>query len=546
MKWKLLSREKVTDLNQLEEVLLQNRNITEKEDFFQPKSPFDLEIGEVGFDPEQFSGAVERIKSAIENKEKILVFGDYDADGICATATLWTTLDGLGAKAFPFIPNRERHGYGISIGAIDEILQTGKPDLVITVDNGIVAFEAINYLIDQGVEVIITDHHQPEFKNDLPVLPKATFVVYSTKLCGASVAWTLARELDQNLAEKNLDLVGIATIADQVPLVDANRSFAKFGIEALQRSSRPGLLSLLEKASVKSADIDSTKINFVIAPRINAMGRLEDGLDALRLLCTNNQSKADQLADLLDTTNDRRKDLTYDMLNQADDNSNDWDNEKIIIVYSDEYHEGVIGLIAGRLCEKYYKPAIAISISGDTAKASARSVAGVNIVKLIRQVKADLLAVGGHPMAAGFGVELAKMEMVIDKLRQIAQDEIDQSLLEPVLEAEATVDSALISLETLDLLSKFEPFGQRNSLPLFQLDDLEVIDAKPIGKEQNHLRLLVRANGQTITCLGWRKAHFLDQLSPGDRVNLLANLQLNEWNGRRSVQLVVEDLHILS
>lgn len=544
MKWSLLNDQEVANLDQLKSVLLENRKIGDQDLFFHPIHPIDLSLDNVGIDQQQMEQTVARLQKAIQQKEKIVVFGDYDADGVCATSILWMTLHHLGADAIPFIPNRERHGYGISKVAIDEIFFKNKPSLIITVDNGIVAFDVVDYVNELGVEIIITDHHQPEFEDEKPIFPKATQIVHSTKLCGATVAWMLAKQLDESFALNQLDLAGIATIADQVPLVDANRSFAKFGIEALKHTNRPGLLALIERSMLKKEEINSTKINFVIAPRINAMGRLEDGLDALRLLCTTNLERAQQLSALLNQTNDRRKDLTFDMVSEADSKSEAWENEHVIIVASSEYHEGVIGLIAGRLSEKYYKPAIAISVGEKRAKASARSVAGVDIVHLLRLLKDDLLAVGGHPMAAGFGVESSKLEMVTQKIRQIALTQIDPSLLEPLLEAECTLEGNLIDLDILKLLSEFEPFGQQNRLPIFKLEDFEVVDAKLMGKEQNHLRLLIKKDERIFTCLGWGKADLLNQISPGDKINLLTTLQLNEWNGKSSVQLILKDLRI--
>lgn len=543
MKWNLLALDQVDNLKKLERVLLKNREIKSAKDFFVPLHPTELISQQIGINQTQLNQGKKRILSAIKNKEKILVFGDYDADGICATAILWTTLNHLGAKAFPFIPNREKHGYGISMAALNDILAEGKPDLIITVDNGIVAFEPLKFLKKEKIDVILTDHHQPEFKDESPIYPQADSIIHSTQLCGASVAWFLAYQLDPDFSLTNLDLAGVATIADQVPLVEANRSFAYHGILALKQTNRAGILALAEQASISTQEIDSSKINFVIAPRINAMGRLEDGLDALRLLCTKDQLKAKQLASLLQQTNDRRKDLTYDMVKDATSGAQGWEEDKIIIVHSSDYHEGVIGLIAGRLSEKYYKPAIAISVGQDSAKASARSVSGVNIVELIRQVQDDLLAVGGHPMAAGFGVEITKLDLVIDKLKQLAFEQINADLLEPTFEVECRLDNSLINLETLDLLVKFEPFGQGNRVPIFQFDELLLVDAKPIGKQQNHLKLTVKNEEQKfITCLGWGKIELLQAIMPGDKISILASMQVNQFNGRKTVQLVIEDL----
>lgn len=553
MEWQYLHEKPVSSLPELRHVLLKNRQIDDEQTFFTPISPLNLELSFVGIDEGQAKKALQRLQIAREKQEDVLVFGDYDADGICATAVLWLTLHACGFNARPFIPHRAKHGYGLSEKALTEILATQKPDLIVTVDNGIVATSQIEWLQEQGVEVIVTDHHQPEFENELPILPPALAVFHTTQLCGTTVAWMLAREITTHLGqgselvEQGLDLCGIATIADQVPLQKANRSFAKFGVAALQKTSRPGIKTLCQAAGVELDQITVNTVNYVLAPRINAMGRLDYGLDALRLLCTNNPARAHALATTLSNTNTRRQTLTDDLLKVAQSQAETWKEEHIIIAYSDTFHDGVIGLIAGRLMEIYHKPAIVLAVGPETAKASARSVPGVNIVELIRLVRDDLLEVGGHPMAAGFGLLSNKLEAVRHKLQQLAKHYVKPELLHPVIEIECPLAPSLLSLPLTELLAEFEPFGQGNHQPVFALLNVRVLDCMTMGKEGQHLKLVLCAAGDSqmkpIHALAWRMGNNADQLH-GQCLNVAGVIEVNEWKGKRSLQVVVKDVEI--
>lgn len=553
MKWLLKTPEVIKSAADLEQVLFSTRHISNPAVFFQPTPPIDLTLAEVGIVDSQMAIALKLITQAIKKRRKIIVFGDYDADGITATSIMWLALNSLGAQAFPFIPDRRQHGYGLSERSLDAILEQGKPDLIITVDNGIVAHQAVDRVKAEGIEIIISDHHLPETDGDEMVYPAADAIIHSTQLCGASIAWILAREIltkiphqsNQKQLQPNdfLDLAGIGTIADQVPLVGANRSFATFGLQALRTTKRVGLLALFESAGIQQAEIETNQVNFVITPRINAMGRLEHGLDALRLLCSQDKPHAQQRAKMLAETNSKRQDLTYEMVESAKQQAEQWQNEHLIFIASAQYHEGVIGLIAGKLVEEYSKPAIVASIAGDVIKASARSVAGVNIIELIRQVKDDLLEAGGHPMAAGFGLETAKLQIVTDRLKKLALTQIEAGLLEPKLEVDGLILLELVSLETCELLEKFAPFGQGNPQPIFGIQELTLLDAKTIGKEGQHLKLIVsNQNGEPLTCLAWNYGQLADQLQPGQKIDLAGSLQINRWHDRKSVQMIVKDL----
>lgn len=548
MNWNIVDSTIPQSVLELREILVKNLQLADTESFFSPTAPLDISLTEVEIDESQMKLAVERILQAKEKQTEIVVFGDYDADGVCSTAILWQVLHELGCKIIPFIPLREKHGYGLSNKALDDLLAKNKPGLIITVDNGIVAHEPAQRVIDEGIDLIITDHHQPEDE-----LPTATAVVHSTKLCGATVSWMLVREVMKTVGETmddswQLDLAAIATIADQVPLRDANRSFAKYGLEALRKSSRLGLKALFSQAKQDQRTINSQSVGFGIAPRINAMGRLGHSMDALRLLLTKNKSRAEQLAKTLGETNSQRQEMTYEMHGHALSQSDDWKQEHLIIVHSAEYHEGVVGLIAGRLMEQFYKPVIAISVGDGIAKASARSVPGVNIVELIREVRDDLLEVGGHPMAAGFGVEEKKLDGVIARLQKLAKETIDKKLLKPSIDVEAIIPFELINEKTIQMVGEFAPFGQGNGEPTLGFKQVEVLQVFTMGANKQHLKVVGKGeDGVTpINFIFWRKGNLAEKIIPGNKVDIAGILEINEWRGKKNVQIRVKNIIIPS
>lgn len=554
MKWRLLSDRVPQDLAELKAILLQNRGITDESSFFSPPNPLSFTLEQVGIDRTQMEKTLERLTKARDNKEDVLIFGDYDADGICATAILWEGLRAFGIVARPFIPHREKHGYGLSARSLEAVLSEKKPDLLITVDNGIVAHDAFAQLKKEGIDAILTDHHQPEVDSTGKVLyPPAITVVHTTQLCGATVAWMLSRELNREAAEKSLDLTAIATIADQMSLLGVCRSFVVHGMKALRQTERVGLQLLCAKATVECKDLAVGDVNFVIAPRINAMGRIKHGLDALRLICTKSMERAEELVYELNDTNTSRQELTNEMVEHAMRQAHEWDDEHIIVVASPDYHEGVIGLIAGKLAESFSKPAIVVSLGEKVAKASARSISGINIIELIRQVKDDLLEAGGHPMAAGFGMLPEKLEIVKKRLQKIAREQITEEMLVPTVDVDCLLPLDFLHLETIDLLDIFAPFGQGNREPVFGLEGMQIVGTQLIGRESKHLKAIVTpvtdlAESLTyveFTAMGWRLGHLHSQMTTGLEVNLAVNLQRNEWRGKQSLQLVIKDIAVL-
>ena len=546
MQWQLQSDIQPKTLEELTEILLRNRGISDEKNFFNPQHPEKLAIDALGFDLAQVAEAVKIITKACTEKKDILIFGDYDADGICATAVLWEALKNLGCVARPFIPHREKHGYGLTIAALQEIIDAKKPDLIITVDNGIVAHPAAKFTQEQGVELVISDHHQPEVDAAGNYLyPPAKAIFHTTQLCGTTVAWMLGRELGAKNSSTSLDLCGLATISDQVPLKGANRSFAFYGIQALRVSNRLGLLALFEESGAKQKELDSYSVGFTLAPRINAMGRLSHGMDALRLLCTNNSERAAQLAGTLGETNIQRQDITLDQFNEAMAQVSVQSEESIIIAHSPNFHEGVIGLIAGRLMEKHSKPALVMSISEKGIKGSARSMKGVNITELLRSVREELNEVGGHPMAGGFSLSHEKLEVFKTKIFTMAKQTIQKELLIPTLILECPLAAEHISESTCLAIEKFAPFGSENPKPMFAFKELRVMSKQTMGKDNQHLKLVLEPvdfSADPFEALWWRKGELGPQYPVGSIVECSGFMECSSWKGRKKMQIIVKDI----
>ncbi len=552
MQWQYRTKQIPSSVDEVVELLLEQRGVVDRELFFNPVHPERLSCEAVGMNAEWFGCAAARLRRAASSKEKVLIFGDYDADGICATTVLWQSLHELGCEARPFIPDRFRHGYGLTLKAYEEATADFTPDLVVTVDNGIVAFPVLEELATREISVIITDHHQPEHAPDGTALfPPAAAIVHSTMLCGTTVAWMLSHELTPELAKTQLDLCAIATVADLVPLTGANRSFVFHGLQTLQKTTNNGLQELLKAARVSPESCTTQTIGYTLGPRINAMGRLAQGMDALRLLCTKKQATAERLARLLDVTNGDRQSLTDDLFQEAILQAEQLKDERIIVVYSESFHEGVVGLIAGKLVEKYHKPAVALSVHEVVAKASARSVPGVNIVELIRLVRTELLEVGGHPMAAGFGVLTEKIEVVREMLQERAREIVLDEHLERQLQVDCELPFELVSPELVTALAQFEPFGKDNEPAVFALQDVQLAGIQRVGKEGIHAKLQLAAgddtdvqqgNRATLTALYWRGAARLRELRPGSTCTVAGIFEWNVWNGKKSVQMVVRDI----
>jgi len=553
MKWEILSKSQVSNIESLISVLLKNRGIKNHQEFFQPTPPEKLELSILGISKLELSKARQRIKKALKTKEKVIVYGDYDADGICGTAILWEALYCLGLNVLPYIPERFSEGYGLNAESIEK-LKTLNPKLklIITVDNGIVAHNGVGVANKLGIDVIITDHHEPG-----KVKPKAYSIVHSSKISGSAVAWVLARELIHNSKFKihnSLELAAIGTIADQLPLIGVNRSFAKYGLLELARTKRPGLSALFAEARIDPNTIGTYEINFIIAPRLNAMGRLVHGLDSLRLLCTKDRLRAGELAALIGRTNSQRQKIVEDVVLQAKERLGGKVKENVIILAHEDYHEGVIGLAAAKLVEEFYRPAIVLSKKGEISKASARSISGFNIIEAIRKLEHLYIEGGGHPMAAGFSIETAKIEIFSKEFNKLAKPYLTEEVLTKKLKIDLEIDFDRLNptspklrgagYDLYEELKKFEPTGIGNPTPVFLTRGVEVLEARPVGREGSHLKLRLRQNSVVFDAIGFGLANRYP-LSSNNYIDVVYSLEDNSWNGTKNLQLKIKDLKII-
>lgn len=541
MKWEILHKSKkgITSITEIIDILLENRGIKNRKEFFQPTPPEKISLRALGVSESEISKAIKRIKEAQRTKEKVIVYGDYDADGICGTAILWETLYSLGLDVLPYIPERFSEGYGLNAKSVENLkFKISNLKLIITVDNGIVASEGIRAAKESGIEVIVTDHHQ---KGKL--MPDACSLIHTTKISGSALAWVLSREIKKEVA--GLELAAIGTIADQLPLVGPNRSFVKYGLEDLNESRRPGLLALFEEAGLKKGPvlgrIGPYEVGFVIAPRLNATGRLVHAIDSLRLLCTKNKKRAGELAGHIGRINQQRQKMVEEIVTHSRKRVGE---DKIIVLAHENYHEGVIGLAAAKLVEEFYRPAIVLSKKKDVSKASARSIPGLNIIEVIRQLEDMYLEGGGHPMAAGFSIETAKIEEFANKINQIAKPLLTKEILSKRLKIDLELDFSQLNWEFFYKLKEFEPTGLGNPAPTFASRKVEVLEARPVGREAKHLKLKLRQNGLVFDAIYFNAPTTNPQSPMTGMIDIAYTLEDNSWNGYKSLQLKIKDVRI--
>jgi single-stranded-DNA-specific exonuclease len=549
-KWEILNKvtNKEIDSNKIIQILLENRGLkTKKEvdDFLHPNLE-KVTPKTVGIDAKQLKKALTRIEKAIKNKEQIVVFGDYDVDGITGSAILWETLYERGANCLPFIPDRKEEGYGLSVKALqNENLVKLQPKLIITVDNGIVANEAVAYANTQGIDVIITDHHTLS-----DTVPAAFAIVHTTKLCGAGVSYLLSRELrtgkglPEEYEDTHLELAALGTVADLVPLIGANRAIVTMGLKKLQETKRPGLLALFHQARVAQDAIGVYEIGYIIGPRLNASGRIASAMDSLRLLCTKDTKRASELATKLELTNRERQQLLKDAAEHAVQaiRESGFENKKILIVGHESYQEGVIGLVAGRLVETFYRPAIVLSLGHTVSKASVRSVSGFNIIEFLRMHKDHFVNIGGHPMAAGFTIETVNIAILQKTLEEKAESLLTEALLTRTLKIDCELSFAVISKEFYDTMKQLSPFGMANPEPVYVTRELAIENFKVIGKDRNHLRIVLRQGDKTLEAIAFGMGDMAKEFTIGDKIDVAYSLDENTWNGETKLQLKVKDI----
>ncbi len=497
----------------------------------------------------QLPQAVERIQYAIHKHENIVVYGDYDADGVTATALLGTALEALGAKVREYIPNRFDEGYGLNLDALRTLHDEGAR-LVITVDCGIRSYDEAELCRSLGMDLIITDHHFP-----LETIPPALAVInpkqagdtYIDKnLAGVGLAYKLASALYLSANEPKdphafLDLVAIGTIADMVPLTGENRHLVRSGLESLRFPQRQGIMALIGASGLTPARITTTDVGYVLAPRLNAAGRLDSAMASLKLMTSRDIAELGQLAQWLEIQNRRRQEVTREIQARAERMIIVDDQVPLLLFAADpDFNPGVVGLAASRLTDQYYRPAIVANIGEEFTRASCRSIPEFHITKALDEC-ADLLEHhGGHAAAAGFTVRNERLGTLMDKLREIASQQLADLDLRRKLSAEAELQLKDLKPDLLKDLDLLQPTGMGNQQPIFMTRRLKVSRQRAIGKDNAHLKLTVTDGRLTIDAIAFQQGQWIAKLPPV--IDLMYNFELNEFNGQVSLQLNIKDI----
>lgn len=540
-------------------ILLKNRGIETQKDIdeFLNPSMSQLTLKNVGLKKKELDKAVARIKKAIKKGESIVVYTDYDVDGVCGGAIVWESLYELGAKVMPYVPHREREGYGLSKKGIDFVKKQYDTNLIITVDHGVSAGSKIDYAKKLGIDTIILDHHL------LPKrVPSTVALIHTTKLASGGIAWFFAGYLLSQTAKKkrdkfsdsNLELATLATIADLVPLLGPNRIIVKHGLGHLNKTERLGLNALIRAAGLKKGAIGVYEIGFMLAPRINASGRIDHALEALRLICTKDENRARKLSEKLNLINRERQTLTKqstahavsivkkDLIKYID---GDEKISNLLFISDVSYNEGVIGLIAGKLVDEFYRPAIVVSVGQEYSKASARSIKGLNIVKIVRRQSHLLENVGGHPMAAGFTVATKNLDTLKKELMKAVGKELDEDKLVKSLKVDLDLEFSDITDELFVDISSLSPFGMGNPEPTFASYNVEVVNTSLVGRDKKHLKMFLRQeNGGVFEAIGFGMGEMCDRLSSNAPIDIIYTINENTWNGRSSLQLKLKDIKV--
>jgi single-stranded-DNA-specific exonuclease len=498
--------------------------------------------------------AVSRLSSAISRGEKIAIYGDYDADGVTATALMYQVLNALGAQVEGYIPNRFDEGYGLNKEALENLSGNGVA-LVVTVDCGVRSIEETNFANQLGLDLIITDHHHPGkvMPNVLAVInPKQDNDIYPDKyLAGVGLAYKLAIALLEKLkathrtinfeATQLLDLVALGTVADLAPLIAENRSLVRAGLERIRQPQRQGLRSLMGVCGLAPSRLKATDIGFVLGPRLNAAGRLDSALAAFELLTTRDVNRAGLLAQQLDNQNRERQKITRMIQEKAEEIALADDPDAMILFAADpEFNQGVVGLAASRLNERYYRPAI-VAHQGETfTRGSCRSIAEFHITSALDECEELMEHHGGHAAAAGFTVRNENLPELVSRLREIAEEQLSGEDLRPVLHADLEIQLSDLVPEILTQLELLQPTGYGNPQAMFVSRELKVMDHRLVGRDGTHLKLNVSDGWITYEAIAFRQGHWHTDMPLF--VDLMYTFEKNEFNGKESLQLNVKDI----
>lgn len=507
-------------------------------------------------DPYKMKGmhkAVSRIKQAIKAHERIVIFGDYDADGVTSTFLLYSFLKKIGAQVSYRIPHRIENGYGLKKYFIDEIASKSV-SLIITVDCGMANLAEVDYALEKGIETIITDHHTPQLK-----LPQATAILnpkqldceYPFKeLAGVGVTYKLITALTYEFLSGNkakeylkniLDIVAIGTVADCMPIIEENRTIVKYGLEILTQTQNKGLKALMQQAKINPKRINTETIGFTIGPRINVAGRLKHAYHALDLLLGKTE-----MAEILDVWNQNRKEVVEDFMEELEPELQNQPADKPYFLFKNKkWHAGIVGLIAGRLTEKYSYPSIIMEEREDKLIASCRSIEAINIFKVLEQAKDLFEHFGGHAQAAGFSLEPQKYLEFEDRIDFILKREAKKIDFRPILKIDCEVQPTDISWKNLEIIEKLAPFGIGNEKPTFLLKNIKPHAVHTTGKKNNHIKFSIETPLGKIKVIGFNQGFMQKDLMEHKPIDLVFRLERNEWKGKQYIQLRLVDLKTL-
>ncbi len=528
--------------------ILVNRNITQKDkievflnpnrnDFYSPYLLNDMEK------------AVNRIQKAIQEHEKVVIYGDYDVDGITSITVLKRFLAEQQLQADYYVPDRLEEGYGLNKKAMEHLAKKGY-QLMITVDCGITAMEEVDYATELGMETIVTDHHEP-----LDTIPKALAVVNPKRkdstypfqgLAGVGVVFKLIQAISEKLGLpekaylKYLDLVCIGTISDIVPLIDENRVITKLGLKLVAVTKNIGLRELIK--SIKLKKIDSTSISFGVAPRMNACGRMGKADEAIELFLTENVAEAHEITEKLNRYNSNRQIIEKRIFQEAMDRiaKDHIDQENSIVLGGENWHHGVIGIVSSKITETFYKPSILICFDGEEGKGSGRSIMGFDLHKALCESSAYLDKFGGHEMAVGLSLQRKNFEPFKKKFQEIVEASNIQEML-PVIKIDADLDLKKISLQTVEELMQLEPFGEQNKVPIFGFKNLK-IDAIRSLSDGKHLKLSLKYSNGWLDAIGFNMGELVEQYRIGDKVDVVGTLEINQFRDRKNLQVNLKDM----
>ena len=533
------------NVSKLVATVISNKNLTGSIDVFLNPTRKDF------YDPflmPDMEKAVNRIIKAIQNKEKVIIYGDYDVDGITSITVLKKFLEDRGLVVDSYIPNRLDEGYGLNKSAIDKIVEK-KYTLMITVDCGISGLKEIDYANSLGLETVVTDHHEPA-----ETLPNALAVVDAKRkdnnypfnqLAGVGVVFKViqAISIKYNLEEKEflkyLDLVCVGTISDIVPLIDENRVISKLGLKLVEVTKNVGLRALLNEAGCKN--IDSSTISFGVAPRVNACGRLGFEQEALNLFLTDNIVQAQEIAKRLNRYNSERQQKEVKIFNEALQMIENSEKDKNCIILGNEnWHHGVIGIVSSKVTEMYYKPSILICFEGEEGKGSGRSIQGFDLHEALSKCQDHIERFGGHSMAIGITVKKSEFNKFKENVETYVEKTNIKELV-PIIKIDKEITSEDINIETIKDLKVLEPYGEANKMPIFIYKNLKIDSIRALS-EGKHIKLTLRDKNVIIDAIGFNMGRLVNDYLLGDKIDVVGSLELNKFNGRETVQINLKDI----